>query len=68
MSNLRVKVDFLAGTDLKEAIKETSELAKRMNVAYIEFRFNKAKFSISQYPNIEKAFSDYNEGKNVVVV
>lgn len=72
MSNLIISVEILAGTQLEDAIKEASELARRLNVAYISFNFNGIEISVSKWPNVEKIVGEYRDeikkrsGRNVV--
>ena len=72
MSNLIVNVEVLAGTQLEDAIKEASELARYLNVAYVSFSFNGVEMSISKWPDVEKIVKEYRqvikEGSGKIVV
>jgi hypothetical protein len=71
MSNLTIKVDVLAGTDLEETILQAKELAQKLNIAYVCFDFNNVEFSIGQSANVEEAiekFSTEYKKKNGLVV
>lgn len=39
MSNVIVKVEFLAGTDIFAAVTEAKTLAESLSVAYVQFMF-----------------------------
>ncbi|MNQ54051.1 hypothetical protein D3C85_681070 [compost metagenome] len=52
-SNMCVKVDFLVGVDLREAIKEAKIKAIEWNVAYVKFEFNGVSCSISHKADID---------------
>jgi hypothetical protein len=52
-SDMTIKVEFLAGTDIKEAITEAKRKADLWQVAYIIFDFNGTSFSIGPNADIE---------------
>ncbi len=56
MSNMTVKVEFLAGTDIKDAIEEAHQKAVKWDVAYVCFNFNGV--SVSVRPHL--CFIDYD--------
>jgi nitrogenase molybdenum-iron protein alpha/beta subunit len=60
-SNMCVPVEFLAGTDIKQAIREAKEKAQLWNVAYVTFDFNGTSFSIGQNADILHVVSKYHE-------
>ena len=71
MSNrMSIVVEFLAGTDLKEAITEAKKMAAKLNLAYIKFNFNGKSFSIGENANVEKAVSQYHSdfGSSTTVI
>ena len=51
----------MAGTTVKEAIQEASELARKLNLAYCCFNFNGVGMSISQNCDIEVALKDFDK-------
>ena len=60
-SNMKIKVEFLAGTDIKDAMLEAKEKASQFNVAYIYFRFNSARnIYISSVCDIEKTLTKFH--------
>jgi hypothetical protein len=61
MSKITINIDFLAGTELKEAVKEAKEKAYAWGVAYICFSFNGVKFSIGRNCNVSDAVNEYGE-------
>lgn len=63
MSNLIINVEFLAGTDVKKAISEAKELANKLDIAYVSFEFNGAKFSIGKNADEHQAYEQWTETK-----
>ena len=61
MSNMTIKVDFLAGTDLRDAVAEAKVKAKDLNVAYIMFNFNGISFSIGATAGIDYVVDQYRK-------
>ncbi len=67
-SNATMKIEFLAGTDLVDAIKEASRIAMFMGLVYVNFSFNGIEFSVGNNPSPEatdKAISEYYNKKNI---
>ena len=58
--SLSIKVEFLAGTEVSNAIKEASELSRKLNISYCCFDFNGVNFSVSQNPDVDKLVKDFN--------
>lgn len=61
MSNMTIKVDFLAGTDLRDAVAEAKEKARYFKVAYINFNFNGTSFSIGATADIDYVVAQYRK-------
>jgi hypothetical protein len=61
MSNMILIVEFLAGTDLKDALQDAKEKAKLFDVALICFDFNGINFCVSKMTDIEEKISMYND-------
>ena len=65
MSKMSVNVEFLWGTDIKEAIQEAKLKASLWNVAYVTFSFNGMGCSISHKADVdslvEKWDSDFGK-------
>lgn len=61
MSNMTIKVDFLAGTDLRDAVFEAKMQAINLNVAYINFNFNGTSFSIGSTADIDYVVAQYRQ-------
>jgi len=59
MSKMIIKVEFLPGTNVVEAIKEAKEKAIKLNVCYVQFNFNSKTFSVSQYADIKQLNKEY---------
>lgn len=48
MSKITMNVEFLAGTDISEAIAEAKQKALQWDVAYVCFKFNGVSVSVSK--------------------
>ena len=66
MPKLELKVNFLTGTDIKKAITEATELADKLNLAYVVFDFNGIKISVPQKADIENGVIAYQSNKSKV--
>lgn len=55
MSKMAIKVEFLPGTNIEEAIYEAVELAEKLNVAYVKFLFNTVIVTVSPSLRASKA-------------
>ena len=67
MSKMSVSVEFLCGTDVKEAIQEAKLKAKLWNVAYVCFKFNGKSFSVSRNADVARMLTEFdNEFKYIV--
>jgi len=60
-SNASLKVEFLAGTNLKEAVAEAKEKAVFLHFAYIKFNFNDVRFSIGPNADIDDIQRQYDD-------
>lgn len=60
MSNINLKVEFMAGTTIEEAISEAAQLTKRLDIAFTEFNFNGINCAVSKSPNISKLVMDFH--------
>jgi len=58
-SAIVVSVEFLAGTDVKEAVLEAKRKAEEWDVAYVKFNFNGASFSIGRNADVYEAVKEY---------
>lgn len=54
-SNITISIDFLAGTSIKDAVKEACDLCIDMNIAYVCFNFNGVSISVGQNCDLEAA-------------
>lgn len=61
MSKISIAVDFLAGTDIRQAITEAKEKAKQWGVCYVNFNFNTVRFSIGSTADIDIAIEKFHE-------
>lgn len=60
-SNAILKIEFMVGTSIKEAIIEASELAKKLNLAYCRFNFNDVDMHISQNCDVGLALVEFDK-------
>lgn len=74
MSNVKVNIEFLAGTSIKQAITEAKQKAILWDVAYVCFNFNGVSMSIGKNADIdegvalwENAMESEREYKSAVV-
>ena len=67
MSKMSVHVEFLCGTEVKEAIEEAKLKASLWNVAYVCFKFNGKRFSVSRNADVARMLTEFdNESKYIV--
>ena len=59
MSRMCLKVSFLPGTTLEEAIADAIEKARKLDIAFVEFSFNGVHFAISRTSDINKEIEYY---------
>ena len=59
MSSLTIPVEILAGTDFKNAVKDASDLSRKLDIAYVTFKFNGISVSASQRADPEKLYKQY---------
>lgn len=59
MSNIQLKVEFLAGTNIDNAIQEASMLAFSLGVAYVKFDFNGTPISVPPFADVDQGVLDY---------
>ena len=74
MSNASIKIEFLAGTNIKNAIIKANLKATKFDFAYVEFNFNSILISVrAGFINIKKGVEDYHKilvstGKNKYLI
>jgi len=66
-SNMILHVEFLLGTDIREAITEAKAQATALDVCYIKFKFNGKELSIGQRCNIDDAVAKFRAAGNMVI-
>ena len=66
MSKAVLKIEFLGGTLIQEAIKEAKEKAIKYDLAYIEFNFNGSEFAVGQTADVEKMLKQYPKETHIV--
>jgi hypothetical protein len=67
MSNITIEVEFLAGTDLLVAVDEAKSLARRLDIAYVKYKFNGISFSIGQDADSRFVEMAYKNGDGSIV-
>lgn len=63
MSNITVKVEFLAGTQIEDAILEAKQKAALWDVAYVEFDFNRVSFCIGKNADVLTALEAFKSAR-----
>jgi hypothetical protein len=59
-----LQIEFLAGTDIEEALTQAKHLAIQLQVAYITFGFNSYRCSVSRHADIEKGIEQFYDPAN----
>jgi hypothetical protein len=59
MSSLTIPVEIMAGADFESAVEDAKELAKRLEVAYVTFKFNGISVSVSQSASSFDMYKQY---------
>lgn len=62
MSNMTINVEFLAGTNVRDAVTEAKQKAEELGVAYVVFNFNGVRFSIGSGCGIDDVMCDFGKG------
>lgn len=60
-SKMILRVEFLPGTDVYEAVFEAKEKALIWDVAYVEFQFNGTIFAIGRNADVVAAVEEYHK-------
>ena len=68
MSKMTIKVGFLAGVSLNEALTEAKEKAEKLDVAYVEFNFSGVRFAVSPQADVEKGIEEFKRGIRAIVI
>lgn len=61
---MTINAEFLAGTDIKQAIQEAKEKALEFGFAYVKFNFNGVSFSIGRNCDVIAATNEYIKTKS----
>ena len=56
---MNIEVSFNAGTSIIQACHDAKELAVKLNLEYVIFKFNDVKVNVSQKADIGKLSDDY---------
>lgn len=57
--NITLPVELLPGSEISKAIKEASELAEKLGIAYVNFNFNRCSVSVAPHADVEQGVIDY---------
>ncbi len=63
-SNMKIEVEFLAGTRIEDVIAEAKQKALQWDVAYVGFNFNGVRFSIGRNAVVQDVIEEWNADKN----
>lgn len=61
MSKATMNMEFLAGTDIEEAVLEARGKARSIGLAYVCFNFNGVNLSIGKYASVPQAVQEYGQ-------
>ena len=59
MSVLQMRVEPLAGSTIRQCIKDSHELCIKLNIAYVKFELNGTKVSVGRNCNLEESLKDW---------
>lgn len=65
MSRMCIDVEFLAGTDIIEAVEEAKQKARQWNVAYVKFDFNGCSISVGQEACVQRVAARYQNDPQI---
>lgn len=54
-----ISVEFMAGTDVRDAVAQAKDAAARLGVTYVCFKFNGVEFSVGRHANIDSVVERY---------
>lgn len=60
MSRMTIDVEFLAGTEVSQAITEAKQKALQWDVSYVCFKFNGTSFSIGRNADVSEVIKDWD--------
>ena len=61
---MSIEVEFLAGTEIREALEEAKSKAVLLGMSYVKFRFNNVNFSISPRADIDECMRQWDKEVN----
>ena len=61
MSQMKIEVEFLAGTCLETAVEEAKAKAAMLDIAYVEFPFNGIKFCIGRNADLTSVMAEWHD-------
>lgn len=67
-SSICIKIEFLAGTSIEDAILEAKEKACAWRVAYVTFNFNGTSFSVSHKADVDELLTKWYAHKPTYIV
>lgn len=63
-NNIVLKIKFIAGTEIKEAIEQAIYKALEWDVALIKFKFNGTTIYVSRNSDVDDKYQEYLSLKN----
>jgi len=63
---MTMKVEFMAGTNLSDAIQEAKDKAEAWDVRYVDFTFNGKKFAIGRNASVIECYQAYHGGADFI--
>ena len=62
-----IKIEFLAGSDIYDCIREAQELAIKLDIAYVVFPFNGQTINVQQGSDVTQLYNKYLAGDRYVI-
>ena len=59
MSKLILPVEILAGTNFGDAVNDARDLSRKLDIAYVTFKFHGVSVSVSQRADAEDMLKEY---------
>jgi hypothetical protein len=68
MSHMDLRVEFLAGTDLYQAVEEAIEKAVKLDLCYVIFNFNGVEIHVGKNADYDQIKKEYEKGNVKFIV
>ena len=69
--NIVIEVEFLAGTSIEQSVMEARNMAHKLGLAYVKYKFNGVPMSISRRADtkeVAKLYAEYKTTDGSIVV